>query len=409
VIKDASTGRGGPTKQRTYRVLVIAEIALALVLLCGAGLLIRSLYRLQLVDPGFSPQNLLTMNFTLSLNDYAEIPKRTMFYEQVLQNVIALPGVKSAAFATELPFGTGSVFHNFIVEGRSAVTPGSEPEIYSRGISSQYFSTMNIPIRRGRAFQDQDNAASLPVGILNDAAVHEFFPGTDPIGKRVRWAREEPVRWITVVGVAGDVRSSSLDQQDYPAVYTPLAQERQWWKAWNNLIVKANADPNSLIMPIRKQAGVVNRNVPVADISTMDERMSQSLGSRRFQMIMLGAFAGLALLLAAIGIYGVVTHTVRGQTREIAVRMALGAERERILRMILRQGLLLAAIGVTAGLIASFVLTRFLRSFLYSINPFDPFTYALVSLILIALVLFACYLPARRAAGTNPSVVLRYE
>lgn len=408
LLKEGARGSDGRSTQRLRSAMVIAELTLALVLLIGAGLLIRSFGLLSGVDPGFKSQQLLTANITLPLNRFADIPKRTMFFQQALEKVAALPGVESASFNSELPFGTGGVFHNLAVEGVTVET-GHEPEIYSRSISPDFFRTLNIPLRKGRYFTDADKANAPLVAIVNESMVRAIFHGEDPIGKRVMWARSEQPLWMTIVGVVADIRAFSLDADDQPAIYAPFAQEQQFWKSWLNLIVRSSVDPNTLLAPIRRAVSEVDPTIPVADIQTMDHLIGASFSDRKFYMVLLGSFAGLALFLAALGIYGVISYSVNRRVHDLGVRMALGARRSDILRLVIGQALKLTAGGLALGLLASVFLSRFLKSLLYAIAPTDLITFVAVSVVLGIVALLASYLPARRASSVDPVIALRYE
>ena len=384
-------------------------MSIALVLLIGAGLLIRSFYRLQSVDPGFQTKNLLTMNFTLPLEPYGDIPRRTQFFEQVLERIRNLPGVESVGATSELPFGTGFVNHNFIIEGRPPQTPGTEPEIFNRSVSPDYFRAMLIPVRSGRAFVSQGRKSSLPVAIINESAARQYFRDQNPIGQRIRWAREEEVGWITIVGVAGDINSVGLDASEEPAVYTPFMQEIRFWKTWMNVAVRSSVDPVSLSSAIRREVAKVDPNIPAADFQTMDELMANSFADRRFNLLLLVSFATLALVLASLGIYGVISFLVGRRTHEIGIRMALGAERRDILNWILRHAVRLIVAGLCLGIALSLVSVRLMKNLLFGIAPTDAFTLICVSVLLSAVALMAGYLPARRAMRVDPMNALRYE
>jgi putative ABC transport system permease protein len=407
-LKESGRSTGGPVRQRMRNVLATLEIALAIVLLIGAGLLIRSFWLLQSVQPGFRTEHLLTMNFNLPLATYADIQKRSQFFEQVLERIRNLPGVESAGSTSDLPFGTGSVFHNLGIEGRPMAV-GSEPEIYSRSISPDYFHAIGIAVIRGRAFTQQDQRTSLPVAIVNERFVRRFFPQENPLGKRVCWIREENPIWMTIVGVVSDVKSLGLDMEEEPAVYTPFTQEPRFWKTWMDVVARTSVDPATLIPAIRKEVALIDKNVPVADMVTMETLISKSIGERRFHLLLLGLFAGLALMLAGVGIYGVLSYNVRQRTQEMGIRMALGASQREILRLILSQGMRLVFAGAIIGIVSALGVTRFLQSLLYAVGSNDVITFLIVPFVVIGVALLACYAPAKRATRVNPVVALRYE
>ncbi|MCI0411232.1 ABC transporter permease [bacterium] len=407
-LRESGRATGSRTRQRMRNVLATLEIALAIVLLIGAGLLIRSFWSLQNVRPGFRTDHVLTMNFLLPLTTYADIDKRSQFFEQVLQRIKNLPGVESVGSTSELPFGTGSGFHNLAIEGRRMAV-GKEPEIYARSISPDYFHTLGIAVLQGRVFSMQDRKDTLPVAIVNEKFVRRFFPQENSLGKRIAWARADAPIWMTIVGVVSDVKSFGLDLEEEPAVYTPFTQEPRFWKTWMNMVVRTSVDPSSLIATIQKEVARVDKNVPVADLLTMDALISESIGERRFHLLLLGLFAGLALLLAGVGIYGILSYNVRQRTQEMGIRMALGASQREILRLILSQGIRLVVLGAFIGIGAALAVTRFLQSLLYAVGSNDLLTFLIVPLIVIGVALLACYAPAKRATRVNPVVALRYE
>src|SRR5262249_25322842 len=239
-MKETTAAMLSTSRNRWQAGLIVAQMAIALLLITGAGLLIRSFSVLMDVQPGFRTDHLLTMNFSLPLQSYADIEKRTRFYNEVIQRLQRLPGVESVGATTDLPFGSGAVPHNFLIEGRPAIAEGSEPEIFNRGVSTDYFRTMNIVVKKGRVFSDTDRKDSFPVVVINEATAREYFSNEDPIGKRVRWARETPTRWMTVVGVVGDIVPSGLDTKETPALYSPFSQESNWWRTWMNIVMRTH-------------------------------------------------------------------------------------------------------------------------------------------------------------------------
>ncbi|HEX8140383.1 MAG TPA: ABC transporter permease [Pyrinomonadaceae bacterium] len=399
----------GSARHRFSNLLVVSEIALALVLLVGAGLLIKGFWRLRTVEPGFATDHLLTMRLELPEARYKEIPKQTQFRERALEAINALPGVE-AALVSEIPLGGDSLFHNFLIEGRPPIAPGEEPELYSRTIAGDYFRTMKIPLVRGRDFTTGDREGAPLVGVINEAMARQYFPDQDPLGARLRWAREEgEPKWITIVGVAGDVKHFGLDQAEEPAIYTPYAQLSQPWKRWMNVVVRTNGDAATITSMVKAQIWKIDSQIPVTKVRTMTEVMAASMASRRFMMILLGLFAGVAFALAVVGIYGLMSYSITERTHELGIRMALGAQASDVLRLVLGQGLRLILIGIALGLAGAFALTRVMHSLLFGVSTIDPVTFVVVSLLLTVVALLACYLPARRATKVDPMEALRYE
>jgi putative ABC transport system permease protein len=408
-LKDGARSIGSHGREPLRRTLVASEIALSVVLLAGAGLLLRSLNHLQSIDPGFRPEQVLTFNLTLPMNPYRDIPRRTVFFDSVLDRVRALPGVTAVAATSELPFDPGKVPQDFLIEGDPPVQPGREPDVMSRAITPAYFRTLGIPLRRGRDLEATDLATTEPVGVVNEAAVRALFHGSDPIGRRVAWARAEPRVWIRVVGVAGDVRGDGLDAGDTPALYTPLAQESRPWRTWMNVVVRSTTAPAALAAAIKQEVGRVDKDVPVTRVRAMNDLLAGSFAGRQFTLALLAAFAAVALVLAGIGIYGVMAYAVSRRTREIGLRMALGARAQDVARLVMGQTLTVTVIGVGAGLAGALALRRLVESMLFGVSAGDPATLIGVAALLGAVALAAGYVPARRAARVDPSVALRAE
>jgi putative ABC transport system permease protein len=403
--RSATAGAG---RHRFSNLLVVSELALAIVLLIGAGLLIKGFWRLSKVDPGFKPEQLVSMRLELPEARYKEIPTQTQFRERVLQSINSLPGTE-AAIISEIPLVGDALAQNFVIEGQ-AVAPGEEPELYTRTIMGDYFRLMNIPLLKGRAFIEQDREGAPLVAVINEALVREYFKDKDPLGARVRWARGPQQVWVTVVGVVADVRHFGLNQPDEPAVYTPYAQTAQPWKRWQYLVVRSNTQPPAAVVEsVKKQVWAVDSQIPVTKVRTMTDVVAASVTPQRFNMTLLGIFAGVALTLACVGIYGVISYSVTQRTHEIGIRMALGARQSDVLKMVLGQGMLLTGLGVVLGLGAAFALTRVMASLLFGVTATDPLTYAVVAVLLAAVALVSCYLPARRATRVDPMTALRYE
>jgi putative ABC transport system permease protein len=402
----ASTG--GIGRQRVRSLLVVTEIALALVLLIGAGLLIKSLWRLSTIDPGFNPQNLLTMRVELPEARYKEIPRQTQFRERALEAMNSLPGVQ-AAMISELPMSGDRLNHNFVIDGRPPISTGEEPDVETRTVAGNYFSTMGIPLLQGRDFGPQDRVDTPMVGLVNESFVREFFPDENPIGARIAWARGNPRKWMTVIGVVGDVKHYGLNLPEMSAFYTSYLQLDQPWKRWMYVAVRSDRNSSTLAEQVKKQIWSVDKQIPVTKLRTMTDVMATSLAAQRFNMTLMGIFAAVALVLAAVGIYGVISYSVTQRTHEIGIRMALGAETSDVLRIVMKQGLLLAAVGVGIGISASFALTRVMSSLLFGVSTTDPVIFASISLVLTGVALGATFIPARRATKVDPMIALRYE
>ena len=398
----------GGSQQRVRSTFVVVELAVALVLLVGAGLLVKTFWKLRNVEPGFNPDHLLTMRVELPEARYKEIDKQTRFRAQALDAVNSLPGAQ-AAMISELPLSGDFLNHDFLIDGRPPIAPGDEPNLESRSIMGDYFHTMQIPLRKGRDFGPQDLIDKAPlVGIANDTMVRQYFPNEDPLGKRVRWARSPNVEWITIVGVVGDVKHFGLDLPEQPALYSPYTQINPW-KRWMTFAVRTQSDPAAMGQAVKQQIWKVDSQLPITKVKTMNEVSAASFAGRRFNMLLLTLFSGLALILAAVGVYGVMSYAVTQRTQEIGIRMALGAQMGDVMKLVMKSGFVLALIGVAIGLAGAFALTRLMTSLLFAVEPTDKVTFAVVSLCLMLTALIACYLPARRATKVDPLVALRYE
>ena len=406
-------GAGGRSvtqgRSRFRSALVVAELGLALLLLIGAGLLGKAFWQLTSVSPGFNPENVVTMRVELPEARYKTVPPQTQFRQTVLDNLNALPGVE-AAIISELPLGGNALNHNFIIEGRPPIPKGEEPELYSRSVMGAYFNVLAIPLLQGRALNRDDRADTPAVGVINESMARQYFRDQNPVGARVRWARSEGVDWITIVGVVANVRHFGLAVSEEPAIYTPYAQSGQDWKRWSEFVVRTPGKIDAaLVSQLKKMVWQVDPTIPVTQVRPMSEVLSVSLAAQRFNMLLLAIFAGVALLLASVGLYGVLAFSVAQRTREIGIRMALGAQGRDVLRLVLRQGLALSVLGVAFGIAASLVGTRVLRGLLYGVTPTDPVTFAAVALLLVTVALVACLIPACRALRVDPVVALRHE
>jgi putative ABC transport system permease protein len=391
---------------RLRGLLVISEVALSLMLLVSAGLLLRSFLQLVKTDPGFDSENLMTMSLVLPAAKYKEEPQRVTFYSDLVKRVEALPGITSAALVSHLPLGGSNSSTSLLIEGIPEPPPGQEFSARYRVCTPNYFQTMGIPVLKGRAFTEQDRAGSQLAVIVNETFARKFWPDTDPIGQRVRYTgplAENP--WMQVVGVVQDVKHE-MDLPVTPDFYTPHAQD-----AWSSmvLVAKTKVEPAAMAAPMRQEVWALDKDQPVFDVHTMREVRAISLALHSFSSILLSIFAGVAVLLAAIGIYGVMFYAVIQRTQEIGIRMALGARAFDVLKLILRNGMSLALIGVAVGLLGSYGLTRLLASLLFGVTPTDMITFSLVTLGLLLIAFVACYIPARRATKVDPLVALRYE
>ena len=398
----------GSARQLLRSTFVVLEFAVALVLLVGAGLLIKTFWNLRSVEPGFNPDHLVTMRVELPETRYKEVEPQTRFRKQVLAGMNSLPGVQ-AAMISELPLSGDSLDHDFLIENRPPIAPGDEPSLETRSIIGDYFKVMQIPLQKGRDFGPQDFDDNAPrVGIANETLVRQYFQNEDPLGKRVRWARDPVTNWITIVGVVGDVKHFGLDLPEEPALYSPYTQINPW-KRWMSFAVRTQADAAGTAQALKQEIWKVDSQLPVTKVETMSEVAASSCAARRFNMSLLSLFAGLALVLAAIGIYGVMSNAVTQRTQEIGIRLALGARTVDVLTLIIRNGLMLVIVGVAIGLAGAFGLTRLMGTLLFGVTPTDGLTIGVVSAVLIGVALLACFIPARRATKVDPLVALRYE
>jgi len=394
----------GERHRRLRSALVIAEVALAMVLLAGSGLLIRTFMRLSGTDPGFNPRGVLTVRVALPRRGgrYATPERQTAFYSELLEKASAIPGVESAAVAQTLPLGGMPIFIGAFVEGRPQTPPETWPTVSITPVSPDYFRTLQIPLLRGRAFNASDRRGSPRVIIVNQAFADQFFPGQNPVGSRI--ISEGPPQEI--VGVAGNVRQKGLRIVDTPAMYIPCAQF-----SWPEMLLtlRSALPPSTLAGAAVRAVHDVDADVPVYDVASMEERIAGSLAAERSNMLLMGLFAGLALTLATIGIFGVIAYFVSRRSHEIGIRMALGARPGDVLRLVLGHGMSLALVGIALGLAGALAATRALRTFLYGVTAGDPITFAGASLLFAVVAGVACYLPARRATQTDPMITLRHE
>ena len=403
--RDPGAGSGG---NRMRGLLVISEVAVSFVLLIGAGLLINSFVRLRSVDPGFRPEKLLTMKIVLPDVRYPDRATRSAFYTELIRRVKTVPGVKSAAVATNLPLTNTGNSIGISIEGRPDPGPDHVPIVITRIVSPRYFETMGIPLLKGRVFTEQDRAGSTGVVIVSEITARRLWPGEDPIGKRIGgWSTDPQEKWAQIIGVVKDVRQFELAADPKLQIYLPYEQARFFEP--RALIVRTDVAPMSLATTVRRTVWEIDKDQPVSDISSMEEVVSQSVSRQRFSMLLLGVFAGLALLLAAVGIYGVMSYSVAQRTHEIGIRIALGAQRSDVLKMTVGEGLRLVSTGVVIGLAGALILTRVMSSLLFGVSANDPTTFITISLILVGVAVLASYVPALRATRVDPMFALRYQ
>ena len=407
-LKDGGRGnsgdRGGLALRRG---LVVATVAIALTLLAGAGLLVKSFARLVGVDPGFDPSHLLTFNVSLPEVRYPSDTARVALFDQLLPALAALPGVTSVGATSVLPFGERWSTASFEVEGYEV--PKGQPSPWGdwRAVTPGFLPTLKVPLLRGRQFTEQDGPNSPRVVIVDEELAQRYWPNQDPIGKRITYGDpNDPTRWNQVVGVVGHTLHEGLDGERRVQVYSPY---RRIALEGLNVVVRTSGDPMALASAARAEVRRIDPDLPIARVRTMDEWIAGSTGPRRFSMVLLGLFSGIALALASIGLYGVMAYSVAQRSQELGIRLALGAESRDLLRSVIKQGMTLAMIGAAIGLVAAFAVTRVLRTMLFDVTPTDPTTFGLIALVLMLVTLFATYVPARRATRVDPVVALRSE
>ena len=408
VLRDGGRSTTESASNRHWRnVFVITELALAVMLLTGAGLLIKSLWRLQQVDLGIQPERVLTMQLALRGQRYDKPEQIRDFNSRLVEQMRSLPGVRAAAVSNSLPPDDTDFSSDFTIEGRAA-TSNKDPRIaYFTKVSPEYFQALGIPLRSGRSFTDADSADAPQVALINETFQRRFFPGEDPIGKRLNLGSDKEPDWYQIVGVAGDVKYNGVADDVQPALYLTA---RQASIRGVSLVIKTDVvDPLSLTTGVRNEIRKLDPELPITQVSTMEQRLSRAIAQPRFRTTLIGIFAVVALVLACIGIYGVISYSVTQRTHEIGIRMALGAGRHNVLKLVIGQGAWLAIIGVAFGLGGAFALTRLMASLLFGVTPTDAATFISVPLGLIFVALLACYLPARRATKVDPMVALRYE
>jgi putative ABC transport system permease protein len=404
-LKEGSRGSSeGGQRGKLRGLLVVSEMALALVLMTGAGLLIESFSRVMQVNPGFSSANVMTFPINLPPGPYAEPEKQVLFYRQLLERTKLVPGVEAAGLTTYLPLAGGARFIYFCPEGLACQGIGKDPTAAMRLVSADYFRTVRTPVLKGRAFSERDTAAAQPVVVVNQTLADRYWPGQNPIGKHLANSRDMIQR--EVVGVVSDVKFTALTAPNVEEVYLPT---QQLPALATTLLVRSSGNPQAMVAAVRAKFAEVDPNLPVTGIASMDSVVAASVAQPRLILEFVGLFAGFALLLAAIGIYGVIAYSVSTRRQEMGIRMSLGAESGDILKLVVGQGMRLALVGIVIGVVASLALTRLITTLLFGVRATDPLAFGAAALALLVTALLACYLPARRATRVDPIIVLRCE
>jgi len=409
-LKESGRTTAGVRKQRLRSALVVSEVALSLVLLVGAGLLIRSFAKLNQVDPGFNPEKVLTMGVSLLPNNYPEDQQVATFYSQILERSATVPGVISVSATAGLPLSGSDTTDNFTIEGRPAIAKEAEPLTEYWVVTPRYFQSMGIALLAGRDFSDTDTKQSPNVVVINDEFRRRHFGLENPLGHRLRLQGQERDP-LLIVGVVSNSRNIGLDEDPRVAAYVPFLQDPLSKNLARSLTIVARTklDPGAVTGSLRALVTSMDKSVPVYSVKPMTEYLRDSLSRRRFSMVLLSTFSGVALVLAALGIYGVISYGVIQRTHEMGIRMALGAQRSDVLKLVLRQAMIVVLIGVGIGLLGSWALTRLMKSLLFNVSVTDPLTFAGIAVLMILIALLACLIPATRATKVDPLVALRYE
>ena len=404
-LKEGSKGSiESSAGKRTRSVLVAVEVALSLLLLIGAGLMVKSFLRLQQMRLGFNPDNVLAVSLTLPASTYPEERQQAAFFKEALERLQSQPGVQSVGVTTGLPLTLSLSGSDFRIEGRPEPEAGKEMIINTRSVSPDYFHTLGIPLMKGRTFSDRDQTESRKVAIINQDLTRIYFPNEDPLDKRITF--DDGESWISIVGVIGDVKQLGLDSSAQPEVYFPYLQSPS---PAMGLVVRTAANPLSMASTVKSQIQLIDKDLPIDEAKTMQQLLAESISGRRFNMLLLTIFGAVALVLAVVGIYGLMSYSVAQRTHEIGIRVAIGAQPRDVFRMVIGQGMMLAMIGVAFGLAGAFGLTRLMATMLFGVEPTDPTTFVIVAVLLSAVALVACFIPARRATKVDPLVALRYE
>jgi len=409
-LKESGRSTAGPRRNRLRSALVISEVALSLVLLVGAGLMIRSFAKLMQVDPGFKPDQVMTMGVAFLRTKYPEDEQVAQGFSQVLERATNAPGVLSAGAISDLPLTGSNISDSFTIEGRPPIPKEAEPSTEYHIVTPRYFESMGIPLLSGRDIAPTDTRQSPNVVVINDAFARRHFAGENPLGHRLRLQGQERDP-LLIVGVINNVRNIALDEQPTPEVYVPFLQDpvSPNYQRAMTIVARAKSDPGAIAATLRAALTSVDKSLPLYAVKPLPEHLHDSLTRRRFNLVLLSLFGGVALLLAAVGIYGVISYGVTQRTHEMGIRTALGAKPRDVLKLVVRQAMVLALGGVGIGLIASLALTRLMKSLLFNVGVTDPLTFAAIALLMTLIALLACLIPAQRATKVDPLIALKYE